>query len=218
MTSGGINKVKRHPERASYDKEQLLDILKDGFVCQVAFQIAEQPFIIPMMYYNNSEYIYIHGSPAARIINKLREESQVAISVLEINGLVIAKRLANNSMNYRSVVIFGKPEEITDNSGKLAVFSEWINVLIPGRIEHTVLPSRQELEGVSVFRVKLENFSVKIREGEPSDPGEKSAYWSGVIPFSTQFSGPKFSSSSETPDYLEDFISKRNETKQKSSQ
>lgn len=156
MAKEGINKVKRHPERATYDKKQLLDILEKGLVCQVSFQVDGQPFIIPMMYYNNDEYIYIHGSPAARIINTIKGKKSVAISVLELNGLVVARRLANNSMNYRSAVIFGTPEEMEENSDKKAMFEEWIRRLLPERAEDTELPSKHELDTVSVFRVRME--------------------------------------------------------------
>jgi nitroimidazol reductase NimA-like FMN-containing flavoprotein (pyridoxamine 5'-phosphate oxidase superfamily) len=205
-----ITKIKRHPERGSYDKDQLLDILRNGFACQVSFQMAGQPFVIPMTYYNNSEFIYIHGSNAARIINHLRERNPVAISVLELNGLVLAKRLADNSLNYRSAVIFGKPVEITDKEEKLSFFKEWINNLVPGRAENTILPSDEDLRGVAVFKVSLEQFSIKVRTGGATEVKGRPDLWSGVIPFSIEFHNPEFASDSITPEYVQRFIDRRN--------
>ena len=40
MAADVLTKVKRYPQRASYDKELLLDILKNGFACHVAFQVS----------------------------------------------------------------------------------------------------------------------------------------------------------------------------------
>ncbi|MGC8561775.1 MAG: pyridoxamine 5'-phosphate oxidase family protein [Thermoplasmata archaeon] len=206
-----ITKVRRHPERASYDKELLLDILERGLVCQVAFQQAGLPFIIPMTYYNDSDYIYIHGSPAARISNTLRDGPTIAISVLELNGLVLAKGLADNSMNYRSAIIFGKPEELLTEEEKMSFFKEWIDRLIPGRKEDTALPNHDELKTVSVFRIKLDQFSVKVRRGGPSELRKDQNIWSGVVPLSISAHDPVFASSPHTPEYLQKFIDRKNE-------
>lgn len=205
-----MTKVKRHPERGSYDRELLMSILESGFVCQVAFQLDGQPYIIPMTYYNDPDFIFIHGSPAARISNTLRAGAPVAISVLELNGLVLAKGLADNSMNYRSAIIFGKPVELGGLEEKLSFFKEWIDHLVPGRKENTELPNNDELTNVSVFKVKLEQFSVKVRKGGPSEVRKNPDIWAGVIPFSTRFHPPEFVSSQQIPDYVKKFIEVRN--------
>ena len=205
-----ITKVRRYPDRASYDKELLLDILDKGFVCNVAFQVDGQPFIIPMTYYSNSEFIYFHGSPVARIAKRFRDGAPIAISVMELNGLVLAKGIASNTVNYRSAVIFGKPEELVGEEEKLSFIKEWIDHLVPGRKENSVLPNHNELKTVSVFRVKLDQFSVKVRKGGPSEAIKDPDIWSGVIPFSTKFSSPEFASSPQIPDHVERFIKTRN--------
>ena len=213
MTSTDTTKIKRHPERGSHDRELLLSILRDGLACQVAFQLEGQPFIIPMTYYNDSDFIYIHGSPVARISNALRSGISVAISVLELNGLVLAKGLADNSMNYRSIVIFGKPEELTGEDEKLSFFKEWIDHLLPGRKNDTALPSHDELNTVSVFRVRLDQFSIKIRKGGPSEVRKDLDIWSGVIPISMILHQPEFASDPRVPDYIEKYIRERNKEK-----
>lgn len=212
MVSDDMYKVKRHPDRASYEREELNAILDSGYVCQVAFHINGQPFVIPMMYYNDSEIIYLHGSPAARIINHFRSGESVAISFLEINGLVIAKRLANNSMNYRAAIVYGKAEEIDDDKEKSEIFRRWIDKMMPGRSDETVPPSPKELQGVSVFKIKVDEFSIKIRIGGPADEGNEGSVWSGVIPMSLTFSDPEFESS-QTPAYIKEFVTKNNVVK-----
>lgn len=210
MAPDDLTTVRRLPHLASYDKELLLEILRNGLVCHVAFQIDGQPFVIPMAYYNDSKFIYIHGSTAARITNALGGEVRVAISVLELNGLVLAKGLADNSMNYRSAVIFGKPVKIEGEREKQTFFEEWIDNLVPGRKANTTLPNRQELKNVTVYRVRLNQFSVKVSEGAPSEWRKDPRIWSGVVPISVRFSDPEYSSSSEVPDYIRTFIDTRN--------
>jgi nitroimidazol reductase NimA-like FMN-containing flavoprotein (pyridoxamine 5'-phosphate oxidase superfamily) len=208
---GGITEVRRYPNRASYDKELLIDILKDGFVCHVAFQVNGQPFVIPMMYYSDSEFIYLHASPAARISGSFRAGNPVAISIVELNGLVLAKGIADNSMNYRSAVIFGTPEEVRNDERKLAFVSEWIDHMVPGRKENSEMPTQNELKNVSVFRVKLDQFSVKVRKGGPSEKRTNPEIWSGVIPIKTKFLEPELSSTDHIPDHVRNFIDTRND-------
>ncbi len=210
MTHSNLTKVKRHPERGSYDRELLLNILENGLVCQVAFQVEGQPFVIPMAYYNDSEYIYIHGSQVARITNTLRTGVPVAISILELDGLVVAKGLADNSMNYRSAIIYGKPVEISTDEGKLEYFEKWIDHLMPGRKKDTAMPNEDELRGVAAFKVKLEQFSVKVRKGGPSEARKNPEIWSGVIPISSRFHSPTFASSPDSPEYVRYLIRERN--------
>jgi nitroimidazol reductase NimA-like FMN-containing flavoprotein (pyridoxamine 5'-phosphate oxidase superfamily) len=210
MNPNDLTRVRRHPERASYDRDLLMDILAHGFVCSVAFQVDGQPFIIPMTYYNDSENIYIHGSPVARVVDTLRSGAPIAISILELNGLVLAKGLPSNSINYRSAIIFGKAVELLTDDAKLSYFTEWIDRMVPGRKENTVLPNEDELRGVSAFKVKIENFSVKVRKGGPVETRKNPELWSGVIPASLKFSDPEFVSDPAIPDHVRKFIEKRN--------
>lgn len=162
------------------------------------------------MYYNDSEFIYLHGSPVARIIDTFRSGAPIAISILELNGLVLAKGIASNSMNYRSAVIFGKPEELVTEEEKLNFVKEWIDRLVPGRKEHAELPTSDELRGVSVFRVRLDQFSVKVRKGGTSEVRKNPEIWSGVIPFATKCLEPEYASSNEVPEHIRRFIETRN--------
>ncbi|MEM0155251.1 MAG: pyridoxamine 5'-phosphate oxidase family protein [Thermoplasmataceae archaeon] len=211
VVRSSITEVRRYPNRASYDKELLIDILRGGFICHVAFQVSGQPFVIPMMYYNDSEFIYLHASPAARISGSFRAGDPIAISVVELNGIVLAKGIADNSMNYRSAVIFGTPEEICDDEGKLTFVREWIDKILPGRRENSEMPTNNELKNVSVFRVKLDQFSVKVRKGGPSEKRTNPEIWSGVIPFKTKFLEPEFCSTDQIPDHIRKFINARND-------
>jgi len=40
-------RVKRHPERAVYNREEIAAILDEGYICHVAFVVDQQPHLIP---------------------------------------------------------------------------------------------------------------------------------------------------------------------------
>jgi nitroimidazol reductase NimA-like FMN-containing flavoprotein (pyridoxamine 5'-phosphate oxidase superfamily) len=43
-------KVRRKPDRGSYDRELIYSILDEAFVCQVAFIADGLPFVVPTNY------------------------------------------------------------------------------------------------------------------------------------------------------------------------
>ncbi|MEM0127833.1 MAG: pyridoxamine 5'-phosphate oxidase family protein [Thermoplasmatales archaeon] len=202
-------KVKRHPERASYEKTLLLEILRNNFVCEVSFQEDGQPFIIPMSYYNDSDFIYLHAAPSSRIATHLRQGDKICISVLEINGIVIAKGMADNSINYRSVIIYGRTKEVMDKEEKINMYAEWIDRMLPGRRTNTEMPNEREIQNVSVFKMPMDKFSIKIRNGGPIENRTDPKIWSGVIPIFRAFGKPTYSSG-DTPDYVKRIIDNNN--------
>ena len=59
-------KVRRKPDRGSYDRELIYGILDDAFVCQIAFVDNGMPIVVPTNYVRVSDKLYLHGSPASR--------------------------------------------------------------------------------------------------------------------------------------------------------
>ena len=107
--------VKRRSQRGVYDKEQVHAILDEGFVCHVGFVLDGQPFVIPTAYARSGETIYIHGSPASRLMKG--KEVDVCLTVTLVDGLVLARSAFHTSINYRSVVVVGKARLVTDVIG-----------------------------------------------------------------------------------------------------
>ncbi|PYB67629.1 pyridoxamine 5'-phosphate oxidase family protein [Thermoplasma sp. Kam2015] len=175
------DRVKRYPERASYNLEDLRSILSRNFVCTVSFVDEGVPYAIPMMFANRGETIYLHGSMESRIYSVMRSSQLIAISLMELNGIVLASEIRNNSVNYVSALIFGRPVEVEDKAEKLQTFRMLTEKIAPGRWEDSIKPSEYDLNGVFVFSVKPETFSMKMRSGPPHD-SLQSGIWSGVIP------------------------------------
>ncbi|WP_243671052.1 pyridoxamine 5'-phosphate oxidase family protein [Vulcanisaeta sp. JCM 16161] len=158
----------RYSERASYDRDELIRLLNRNFICHVGFVDEGEPYIIPMLYVNDDQYIYMHGSPDSRLIKIIGGGSPIVIAITEVRGIVLSSNLCNNSINYESAIIYGRGFLIDDLNEKLRVFQLMINRLVPGRIGDTELPTTNELESVAVVRIKIEDFAIKRREGGPT--------------------------------------------------
>ncbi|HTB17617.1 MAG TPA: pyridoxamine 5'-phosphate oxidase family protein [Bryobacteraceae bacterium] len=182
--------VVRRSQRGVYDKPQVHAILDEGFVCHVGFVMNGRPFVIPTAYARSGEQIYIHGSPASRLMKG--KEVDVCLTVTLLDGLVLARSSFHTSINYRSVVVLGKARLVTDLEEKRQALRCFTNHVISGRWEQTKQPIDSELKATSVLALPLEEVSAKIRTGPPIDDEEDYALpvWGGVVPVLQSFGEP----------------------------
>ena len=184
------NRVKRVPSRGSYDEVLVHEILDAGFVGHVGFCVEEQPFVIPMAYGRKGKTVYLHGATTSRLIKQLKQGTPVCMTVTHLDGVVLARSAFHHSMNYRSVVIFGKAFEVIENKNEaLEIISEHI---LRGRWTATRKPNAKELKATTVLRLTIEQASAKVRKGPPVD--EKEDYqlpiWAGVLPIEQIYHQP----------------------------
>src|SRR3954463_744210 len=111
--------LKRLPRRGSYDRETVYGILDEGFICHVGFVSDNRPVVIPTGYGRLGDKLYIHGSAASRMLRTFREGIDVCVTVTLIDGLVLARSAFHHSMNYRSVVIFGRAQVVEGEEEKM---------------------------------------------------------------------------------------------------
>jgi nitroimidazol reductase NimA-like FMN-containing flavoprotein (pyridoxamine 5'-phosphate oxidase superfamily) len=176
--------LKRLPQRGHYDRELVNQILDEGFICHVGFVLDGQPFVIPTGYARVGDGLLIHGSQASRMLRALGQGIDVCVTVTLIDGLVLARSAFHHSMNYRSVVVFGRAKLIDDEQEKLAALRALSEHMIPGRWDDARQPSEREIQQTTVLSLPLEEASAKVRTGPPLD--DEADYglpvWAGVIP------------------------------------
>lgn len=179
--------------RGVYDKAQVHAILDEGCICHVGFAIDGQPFVIPTAYARSGEQIYIHGSPASRLMRGgAKQELDLCLTVTLVDGLVLARSAFHTSINYRSVVVLGKARFVSDLEEKREALRCFTNHVIADRWEQAKQPSDQDLKATSVLSLPLEEVSAKVRTGPPIDDEEDYALpvWGGVIPLVQSFGEP----------------------------
>jgi nitroimidazol reductase NimA-like FMN-containing flavoprotein (pyridoxamine 5'-phosphate oxidase superfamily) len=176
--------LKRLPYRGSYDRELIDQILDEGFVCHVGFAVGGQPFVIPTGYARVGDKVFIHGSQASRMLRTLGKGIDVCLTVTLIDGLVLARSAFHHSMNYRSVVVFGRATAVDDSEKKISALRALSEHMIPGRWDDVREPNERELQLTTVLSLSLNEASAKIRTGPPLDDDEdyELSVWAGVVP------------------------------------
>jgi uncharacterized protein len=185
-------KVERHPERAVADRAIALAILDEGLICHVGFVAGDRPWVIPTMYARDGERLYLHGSPASRMLGSLAGGIDVSVTVTLLDGLVLARSAFSHSMNYRSVVIAGRASEISDPDTKLAAMRCLVEHVLPGRWAEVRPPNTKEIATTLVLALPLDHLSTKVRSGPPNDGAADRSLpvWAGDIPLSLAFGTP----------------------------
>ncbi|MGB3654081.1 MAG: pyridoxamine 5'-phosphate oxidase family protein [Rivularia sp. (in: cyanobacteria)] len=184
LTPTQRSKIKRVPKRANYETQVIYNILDEALICHVGFTANNQPFVIPTAYGRVDDKLYIHGSPASRMLRNLTQGIEVCVTVTLLDGLVLARSAFHHSMNYRSVVIFGTATLVTDTEEKTEALRAFTEHVIPQRWQEVRQPNKQELQGTMVLSLPLTEASAKVRTGNPVD--DEADYnlpvWAGVLP------------------------------------
>lgn len=192
MIDQAKTKVRRAPQRGHYDRETIFRILDQNYVCQVGFIHQNYPVVIPTLYGRKEDKLFIHGASVSRMILELEKEIDLSLNVTRVHGLVLARSAFHHSINYESVVIFGKGKLVAEPD-KLEALKIISDQVIPGRWQEVRLPNQKELKATKVIEISLQEASAKIRTGDPKD--ESADYeldiWAGVIPVIQAYGKPQ---------------------------
>lgn len=205
-------RLRRHPERADYDRRTVDSILDEALICHVAWVTPEgEPRVIPTIHARDGGTLYIHGSQASRTLRALRAGARVCVEATILDGLVLARSTPLHSMNYRSVVVFGSPREVTDRDEMDRAQRVLVEHVIPGRTADARMPNDKEFKETAIFALSLDEASAKIRTGGPVDPDEDLALpvWAGVLPLRISSGEPvpddRLGPGIEAPGYVTDY-------------
>ena len=183
--------VRRMPDRGSYDRETIHSILDEGLLAHVGMTTEQGPVVIPMLYGRAEEDLFLHGSPASRLLRDGRDV-ELCVTVSLVDGLVVARSLFHHSMNYRSVVVMGKASPVEDLRTRARALDAISDHVIPGRVAGTRPHHEREVRATLVLSMSITEASAKIRTGPPVDDEEDHQLdtWAGILPIGIEVGTP----------------------------
>jgi nitroimidazol reductase NimA-like FMN-containing flavoprotein (pyridoxamine 5'-phosphate oxidase superfamily) len=92
---------------------------------------AGAPVVIPTLFWREGDWLYLHGSVASRMLDEARTKI-VCVTVTHVDGFVLTRSAFHHSVNYRSVVVLGRPEEVTDASERAERMRNFMEGFSPG--------------------------------------------------------------------------------------
>jgi uncharacterized protein len=177
-------RVRRHPERGVYGRAAIEKILDEALHCHVGFACDGQTFVIPTIHARIGDVLYLHGSPASRMLRELRGGVDVCVTATLVDGLVLARSVYKHSLNYRSAMVLGRARVVEDLVEKRAALEAVVEHVCTGRSRDARPPNEQELTGTMVLALPIDEASAKVRTGQPQDfdTDLDLPIWAGVVP------------------------------------
>jgi nitroimidazol reductase NimA-like FMN-containing flavoprotein (pyridoxamine 5'-phosphate oxidase superfamily) len=204
-------KLKRLPDRGSFDRDVVNAIIDEAYFCHVGFLLDGQPFVIPTIHARIDDQVYFHGSAASRMLRTVRAEGvPVCLTVTLLDALVMARSAFHHSMNYRSVMLLGQAVQVTDPDEQMAALEAVVEHVIQGRWADTRWPTRSEMKQTMVLRLPIDEASAKMRAGMPKDDDEDMGlpHWAGLVPLrmvaGAPIPDPLQPADRPLPDYMKD--------------
>lgn len=181
-------RVRRHRDRADYDRTSVGAILDEGFICHVACHDRGTTWMIPTAYGRRGDQLLLHGAAANHVFAAAAAGAQLVVTVTHVDGMVLARSTFSHSINYRSVVVFGQATEITDPEAKADALAAIVEHMLPGRTAEARPPTATEVRSTIVVALPLTEASAKVRTGPPGDgdgPDAELAVWAGTLALRT---------------------------------
>jgi uncharacterized protein len=177
-------KLRRLPKRGAHDRPTIDAILDEALISHVGFVHDGRPAVIPTLHARLGNEVLIHGSAASRMLRALASGIDLCLTTTLIDGLVLARSAFHHSVNYRSVVLYGKAHLVSVPDEKEQALEAFTERLVSGRWADVRWPTRKELKATTVLKLPIDEGSAKVRTGPPIDDDEDYALdvWAGVVP------------------------------------
>jgi len=166
----------RRPHLAQGD-EWIREFLNAEVVGHVATRWDEQPFITPVNFWYDPERheIYFHSNIVGRLRANADRHPEVCFEASRHGRLLPSNVALEFSIQYESVVAFGKIRIIEDDQEKrralYGLIEKYFPAMQPG--EHYRPITDQELKRTSVYSIAIESWSGKRNWKERADQSEE---------------------------------------------
>src|SRR5579863_6155127 len=189
---GERTRVRRLPKKARYDEATIFEILDEARLCHVAALVAGRAVALPTLLAREGRAVYLHGSPANEVLRAVVSSGEACVTATLYDGLRLARSGFESSIAYRSVVLFGRANAVTDVAERRRVLELFVDAVLAGRAREVRAMTDAEVRLTQVVRVEIDEASAKDSAGPTDDSPEDQelVIWSGTIPARVTFFDP----------------------------
>jgi nitroimidazol reductase NimA-like FMN-containing flavoprotein (pyridoxamine 5'-phosphate oxidase superfamily) len=186
-------RLRRRPARGAYDEATVFGILDAGLVAHVGYAVGGEPRVVATAYWREGRQLYWHGAAGSQALRAQAGGVPICVTVSLVDGLVLGRSGFAHSLLYRSVMAFGRGEEVKDRDAKRRAMDAFIERLYPGRTREIRRVHDAELDMIAVIGMQIDEASAKVRGGGVNEKDEDLAGpgWAGVIPLHTTVGAPR---------------------------
>ncbi len=137
-------------------------VLKEQTIGRLGMFSKQYPYILPINYVYEQGNIYLHSGPEGQKLNCIEKNNNVCFQVDQVSSLRESEDACNYGYSYRSVILQGKAEIVSDKELKRDAL-ELITQKFAGKDKAEKI-SEEDIKGVVVIKINIEEITVKINE------------------------------------------------------
>jgi nitroimidazol reductase NimA-like FMN-containing flavoprotein (pyridoxamine 5'-phosphate oxidase superfamily) len=151
--------------------------LKEAKVGHVATSVDDQAYLNPTTFWYDEEnhQIVFHSNIAGRVRSNIETNPKVSMEASELGRLLPSNVALEFSLQYRSVVVFGSAQIITDpdEAKKLlyGLLSKYFPDMTAGREYREI--TEKELRATSIYAIKIAEWSGKENWDERAEQSDE---------------------------------------------
>lgn len=166
----------RLPEYKRED-DWIRSLLHSGLIARIASRWDLQPFITPTTFFYDEagHRIIFHSNIAGRVRSNIERHPEVCVEVSEMGKLLPSNVALEFSLQFKSVVVFGKARVIEDAIEKREVLHKLIAKYF-GKMQidkEYRSATEKELRATSVYEIQIESWSGKENWKDRADQSDE---------------------------------------------
>ncbi len=172
-----------HQRKPEYvrDDDWIRSFLRRGQIAHIASLWDDQPFVTPSTYlYDEANHrLIFHSNISGRIRTNIEHQPRVCAEVSELGRFLPSNVALEFSLQFRSVVVFGRALLLEDEREQREVMHKLVAKYFSGmQLGKDYRPaSEKELKRTSVYEIKIESWSGKENWKDRADQSDE---WSAL--------------------------------------
>lgn len=122
-------------DRGIKDKAEIEEIIQTAEICHLGLVDGDIPYVLPMNFAFENNVLYLHSGPDGKKVDVVAKNNNVCVS-FDIDQKIQYRHeqvACSWSMRFRSVLLYGQVETITDYDEKVRILNLIMAKYAPGR-------------------------------------------------------------------------------------
>lgn len=142
----------RRSKREIHDKNEIIKFLSETNICRIAFFDKDYPYVVPVHFVFNDDFIYFHCASEGKKIELIKQNPKVCFEADKENAILPNEKACGWSSSFLSVIAFGTASFLEKSNEKEKALSLLMKKF-SGRADWEF--SKGILEEVTVVKIEI---------------------------------------------------------------
>ncbi len=147
-------------EEDKLTEKEIFELLLEEPVGFLGLAKEEQPYIVPLNYLYSNGALFFHCAPEGRKVDFIRANPKTCFQVGRYGGLIDSDLPCTHNYRYKSVIVEGVIEEVSDQAAKEAALRGLVAKYAGSESAEKPI-SEKRIETVAIYRLIPDKISGK---------------------------------------------------------